>query len=215
MTSSCPLCLSQKIKQKLSAKKPFLAQYFQCDQCDLTFIGREYLLDEKSERSRYDYHENNIEDEGYTNFLSRLINPTKKYIEKDDYGLDFGSGPEPVLSQLMQREGYSLDIYDPLYASEKPKRIYDFITSTEVIEHFNHPAESFNFMLSLLKADGVLALMTNVLNDSINFETWSYRYDDTHVAFYSDKTFEWIAESFKLQLIHSERNVRIFRKVIS
>lgn len=215
MTSNCPLCLSDKIKEKLNAEKPFPAKYYHCSVCELTFIGREYLLNQSTEKSRYDFHENNIEDAGYTNFLNRLIAPTKNFITSSDIGLDYGSGPEPVLAELMQRDGFKVDIFDPIYAKKSIEKSYDFITSTEVIEHFHEPRKSFDHMLSLLNSNGVLALMTSILNDSIDFKHWSYRYDDTHVSFYSNETFIWLANHYKLELIHSEKNVRIFRKITS
>ena len=34
--------------------------------------------------------------------------------------------------------------------------------------------------------------MTDVFNQSINFENWYYKNDETHVIFYTKNTFDWI-----------------------
>lgn len=215
MSSNCPLCANEQVSLFLECEKPFLSRYYQCDNCHLIFTDREFLLNQSIEKSRYDFHENNIEDEGYVNFLARLIGPVQKYIDRNQFGLDYGSGPEPVLMELMKKDGFEMDIFDPIYSKKELTQNYDFITSTEVVEHFHNPKESFDHMLSHLKPGGILAIMTSIYDESINFKQWHYRYDDTHVAFYSDKTFHWLLNHYSLELVESKNNVRIFRKTIS
>lgn len=215
MISKCPLCESEKTNQFLECEKPFKSMYHRCSICDLIYTDRSFLLNQDMEKSRYDYHENNVDDVGYQNFLRRLIDPIQKYINNSLIGLDYGSGPEPALQELMKRDGYQVDIFDPIYANVSHADKYDFITSTEVVEHFYEPKKSFDHMLSHLKENGILAIMTSVYDDSIDFKTWHYRYDDTHVAFYTDKTLSWLASQYNLELLESKKNVRVWKKTIS
>ncbi|MCC1498350.1 methyltransferase domain-containing protein, partial [Alcanivorax sp. 1008] len=77
---------------------------------------------------------------------------------------------------------------------------YDFVTCTEVVEHFHQPAREFERLTSLLTPTGVLAIMTSLLDDGVDFHTWHYRRDPTHVSFYRQTTFNWIANHYRMQL---------------
>lgn len=45
------------------------------------------------------------------------------HFEGEKSGLDFGSGPSPVLAMIMERDyGFDMDIYDLFYSPEKPYR---------------------------------------------------------------------------------------------
>ena len=214
-TSSCPLCFSDKTTLKLATDKPFKAKYLNCERCQLIFTHPDFLLIQSEEKERYDFHENNYEDIGYRNFLSKLIEPIKNFIDRSKYGLDFGCGPGPVLAKMMREVGYEMDTYDPIYKDDLNNKKYDFITSTEVIEHFHRPRQSFDQIMSLLQDNGVLGVMTSIYSNEIDFKTWHYRNDDTHVAFYSDNTMKWIEEFYGLKPLYKAKNIRIWQKSIS
>jgi len=73
---------------------------------------------------------------------------------------------------------------------------YDFIVSCEVIEHFYNPAQEFKLLNKLLKKHAPLVVKTDLHDSNTNFDTWYYRLDPTHVAFYSVQTLEWIRNSY-------------------
>jgi len=179
------------------------------------FIGQlSEFLDSSVEKSRYDLHENSIENEGYVamfrGFIDYGIKPYKDEIKSI---LDYGSGPGPVLAVLLRRDGYEVDTYDPFYSPEEPRSKYDLITSTETFEHFHEPLESITKLLKSLKPGGYLSVMTQFACEPEEFKSWWYKNDDTHVSFYSSKTFEKIAEIFKLELIkHNSKNLLILKK---
>lgn len=52
-------------------------------------------------------------------------------------------------------------IYDLFYATNKSyiNKKFDLITSTEVLEHVKDPISTFKLLVSLLKKDGVLAII--------------------------------------------------------
>ena len=54
--------------------------------------------------------------------------------------------------------------------------------------------KEFELLKSLLKPNGKLYCMTDLFSDTIDFEKWYYKNDETHVFFYQSETFQWIKE---------------------
>lgn len=173
-----------------------------------------YRLSENEERKRYELHNNNPQDTEYRKFLRRLADPLCEMLNPGAQGLDFGSGPGPTLSLIMQERGFRVATYDPFFApdSENLKQQYDFVTATEVIEHLFHPNDEIDQLISLIRPGGLLAVMTEVRDPEIAFGEWHYPRDPTHVAFYDELTMHWIASHWGLEVVSPQRNVRIFRK---
>ena len=119
-----------------------------------------------------------------------------------------------VLAQMLQEQGHGVEIYDPFYAPETQvlQGHYDFVTCTEVVEHFRQPYNEFRRLFSLLKPDGFLALMTKLVIDAEAFSRWHYKNDMTHVSFYSEPTLRWLAELYHCHLEIIGKDVIIFHK---
>ncbi len=192
MPSSCPLCYSHQINLFTQDKK---REYFRCSQCDLIFVDRNCLLSSEDEKAIYDYHENNIFDANYRQFLNRLFQPLTDSLSPGSSGLDFGCGPGPALAHMFLEAGYSMAIYDPYYAPIKHvlTKQYDFVTSTEAIEHFALPGEEITRLDQCLKPGGQLGIMTKLTDTVDNFKNWHYKNDPTHINFFSQQTFKWLA----------------------
>ena len=99
---------------------------------------------------------------------------------------------------MLQDAGMVMAIYDPYYAPDADAlaRPYDFVTCTEVVEHFHQPARDWSRLTGLLKPGGWLGVMTQLAPPPESFLQWRYRRDPTHVSFYSLATFRWIAGRF-------------------
>lgn len=188
--------------------------YWRCPQCQATLLAAEQLPDPEFERSRYDLHENNPEDERYRQFLSRLAEPLVSELAPHQQGLDYGCGPGPALAQMLEEAGHSMALYDPFFFGDRTplQSRYDFITCTEVVEHFHHPAQEFDRLTRLLKPGGWLAIMTCFQTDDRAFANWHYRRDPTHVTFYREYTFEVIAQQWGYHCQIPRRNVVLLRK---
>ncbi|MEO0511170.1 MAG: class I SAM-dependent methyltransferase [Verrucomicrobiota bacterium] len=167
------------------------------------------------EREHYGTHQNNPTDSGYRAFLCRLWEPLSKRLSYDAAGLDYGSGPGPTLHLIAQESGFECTHYDPFFHPDTAalEKRYDFITCSETAEHFHKPAVEFKRLYSLLKPDGLLGIMTSMRNENNDFASWHYRYDPTHVAFYSKRCFEFIGEQFKFNSVDfPARNVVILKR---
>ena len=129
-------------------------------------------------------------------------------------GLDYGCGPGPTLSRMLQEAGMIMDIYDPYYAPDPDVlgKQYDFATCTEVVEHFRDPARDWSQLTVLLKPGGWLGVMTQLAPPPESFLQWRYRQDPTHVSFYSLATFGWIADRFGFAMEQVRSDVVVLHK---
>src|SRR5690554_2633028 len=203
----CPIC-SSKSKEIFDPSK---GSYFSCETCNFIYKNREEIISIEKEKHIYDQHHNSIDQEGYVNFLYGFLhNALFPFIKETKRGLDFGSGPTPVLAEILQQyHGCFIDIYDLFYAPIKVylNKKYDFITSTEVLEHLLDPMSYFNMFYDLLNDNGVLAIMTLFHpNDDEKFLDWHYRRDWSHVSFYSIETMEYIAEQTGFEVIYTNNH---------
>lgn len=194
-TPPCPLCSNEQTRLLCRGKT---RHYYQCDTCKLVFVPAKYHLSHEAEKAIYDQHENNPEDLGYRTFLNRLLEPLQEYIPSKAKGLDFGSGPGPTLSIMLEEKGHEMAIYDPYFANNKEalNESFDFITSTEVVEHLSKPNAVFEQLFCLLKDKGVIGIMTKLIPELEDFEQWHYTKDPTHITFYTEETFDYIARQY-------------------
>ncbi|WP_435011645.1 class I SAM-dependent methyltransferase [Tundrisphaera lichenicola] len=171
-------------------------------------------LDPIAERAYYDLHENDPSDHGYRRFLGRLSGPLEARLGKGSLGLDYGCGPGPTLSIILRESGMLMDDYDPIYRPNPAvlERNFDFVTCTEVVEHFRRPAEDWTRMTGLLRPHGWLGVMTKVVINRERFAGWHYKADPTHVSFYSPATFDWLGARFGLTVERVDRDVYLFQK---
>ena len=214
MATICKIC-GYPTRQFLDPQ--FNMYYDYCEHCE--FIARDdcVLLDAFTEKKEYDQHQNSYENEGYVqmfrDFLDCAMVP---FASGGKLALDFGSGPTPVLAEVLTREfDYQVDIYDLYYAPERvfEGKTYDVITVTEVIEHLLDPLAYFKLFKSLLKKNGVLCMMTLFHPQSdVAFNDWHYRRERTHISYFTPLTMQVVAEILGLELcFHDDYRCCTFR----
>ena len=209
----CPLCGNSNTVEHYNDQTQ---QYRLCLICDLIFVPKPFHISSDHERNIYLLHENSIENQGYVDMFRRFLNEVLPICDLDTNKtkvLDFGCGYEPVLQKILQKDGYTCDIYDAYFFSQVPLVKYDLIVSTEVFEHFSNPAKEVELILSLLNSEGFVGVMTKQPLPSLDFSSWYYKKDETHICFYSPKCFEWIAKKYNLNLIYNNNdNIVVFSK---
>ena len=214
LDSNCPLCLH---RGGSLFHQDRLRVYWSCPQCELIYVPARYHISVEAARRRYDTHRNKPDDPGhagYRAFLNRLLNVLVPLLPPGCTGLDFGSGPEPVLSLLMAEQGFQIKNYDPLYANLPSllEQTYDFVTCAETMEHFTQPRANWECLLGLVKHGGWLGIMTQFVTDRSRFPNWYYKRDVTHVCFYSRETIEWLAQRYALSAHFYESSVAVFQR---
>lgn len=188
-----------------------------CDTCGFIYKNSEFHLSEDIEHENYKMHNNSFESEGYVQIFVNLVSEYIKPLNISGKVLEFGSGPGPVLKELLVREGYDVFDFDPFFNKniEYLRNRYQLITSTEVVEHFTDPLKEFEHLSELLDVGGYLLIMTRLRTmDSTEFLNWWYRRDLTHISFYNLNTFKEIGKKFGLKIIKTNNvNIIVFQKI--
>lgn len=191
---NCPLCHQETL--------PFFSgqygEYFRCQNCQGISLAPDHFISPTAEKARYETHNNDVKDIRYQNFVSPIIDAILAVHSPKEMGLDFGCGTGPVIHYLLTQQGFKVDLYDPFFAKRNEifTKSYDFIICCEVVEHFQAPDQEFARLYSLLKPQGNLYCMTQLYKEEINFQSWGYKNDPTHVFFYHPVTFNWIQAEY-------------------
>lgn len=203
----CTLCLSPFVRE-------FQVKYTQCSNCGLVAKSADLLPDRMSEKSRYEFHQNDLNDPGYLKFVDPMVSYVEKNCLQSQELLDFGSGPDSAVGHRLRSLGFRVEKYDPFFHPVKASllKTYDVLLVCEVVEHFHQPLKDWELMHSLLKPKGQLLVMTSLYPSDIKMSNWSYARDLTHVSFYSEKTLQWIQDRFSFQkLLKLEKNFFVFQ----
>ena len=187
--------------------------HYKCQICDCIFVPSKYHLNKTRQKQRYQEHNNDPTAPRYRKFLSKATIPLLKQVNKGAVGIDYGSGPGPTISPMLQEHGLKTANFDPIFDPNKTVLTYkyDFITCTETAEHFSNPLKEFSLFQKLLKPKGVLVVMTSLLDTCNDFSTWYYNHDPTHIVFYSKSTMEWISQKFKWEISFPSDTVTLFK----
>lgn len=208
----CPLCKSTAcVAIDATPEREFIL----CSNCALVFVPGLFHISASDEKTIYDYHENDPFDPGYRAFLDRLAKPLCSRIPNNAHGLDFGCGPGPTLSLMLEERGHEMALYDLYYQPDQSvlQQQYQFITCTEVIEHLRNPSETFELLFSMLSSGGVLGLMTKLIPSLEKISTWHYTRDLTHICFYQPKTFDYLADRFNAKVEILAKDVMIMTRL--
>lgn len=169
------------------------------------------------ELTRYREHHNEPDNDDYRAYLDRFMRSAiAPYAAPGCHILDFGSGPSPVLSEILREEGYRVTAYDPFFApnpaaTEAGRGAWDAVVMLEVIEHLHDPQGELARLRSQITRNGLLILRTGVFDARDpatdpsapeRFLAWWYRRDPTHVFFLTPRTVEWLASTFGWTVIH-------------
>ena len=188
----CPVCRRADVRFLLSVDG---RDYWRCAVCEARFLDPRQRPSRDDELAEYLRHENDPGDSGYRRFLSKLADPLLERLPPSSHGLDYGCGPGPALAAMLCEAGHTVALHDPFFRPDAAvlDGLYDFVTCTEVVEHFHRPAEEFDRLDRLLAPGGWLGVMTCFQTDDARFAGWHYRRDPTHVVFYRETTLRHVA----------------------
>ena len=188
--------------------------YYQCRRCELVFRDPQSFLSHEEEKQRYQTHDNNIENQGYVDFLSPVVKALVPHLKPGAKGLDFGSGPGPILDKLFAEENCEVKNYDP-YFDYHPYLLeenYDFITCTLSFAHFSIPFKVMVRITACLKPGGYLVIMTEMYQDLEHFKNWGYRMDPTHICFLNSKGLQWLAGKWGYEILSAKGRIFLLQK---
>ncbi|WP_037315184.1 class I SAM-dependent methyltransferase [Salegentibacter sp. Hel_I_6] len=189
-------------------------KYVECIHCGCIQLLKEFYISKKAEEARYLAHNNDIENPGYQNFVKPITSRVLKDFSTAKKGLDYGCGTGPVASTLLEKEGYSIALYDPYFYPDAAvlNTEYDYIICCEVMEHFYEPKREFRELAARLNPGGKLYCKTQLYSEDINFDSWYYKNDRTHVIFYTKKSLEWIKDNLGFSGLEIHPDLIVFSK---
>ncbi len=83
------------------------SNFFHCKSCEFIFKDDKHYVTKERELQQYENHNNSFDSPGYVqmfrDFIDAVIAPNKDNIKT---ALEFGSGPGPVLAELLKQEGF-------------------------------------------------------------------------------------------------------------
>jgi hypothetical protein len=193
----------------------YAVHYYHCPKCDFVQTEDPYWLNEAYSAvfASIDTGTMSRNVENVTNLLFFM-----RYVG-DGPCLDFGGG-YGVLTRMMRDCGFDFYHYDKyaqnLFANGfggDLNRKYTLVTAFENFEHFVTPLEEIENILNIAET----VFLTTMLPPSTPpplIKDWGYYVPDTgqHIAFYSKKTLEYIAEKFGIHFITDGYNTHILSK---
>jgi hypothetical protein len=209
MTQSkiCKICLSTSdpFSSALILSK-YQVSYFRCEKCGFVQTEDPYWLDEAYS------DEANIYDIGYVNraiansqlcerYILQYFDCNSKFV---DYGAGYG-----IMVRRMRDLGYDFYWYDKycqnlfsrsFEANMSGEIVYELLTAFEVFEHLINPLQELEMMLEI--SDNILFTTELIPPGNPKPGQWWYYFPlhGQHIAFYTQKSLNVIAESHHLFL---------------
>jgi len=210
----CHIC---EKKSKIFINEKTKINYYDCQDCEYIFKSAENYQDFKTQKKRYDLHQNKDSDKQYEAYFQHFLDFVLPKISKAKTVLDFGCGASTLLAQMLEKKGFKSTYFDPIYYPEisLDEKKYDLIVSVEVFEHLSQPKETFAYLIEKLNTGGHLAIQTEFHpNNKEAFMSWYYPQDPTHIVFFRKKTFEVLAKDFSCNIVADNgKNMIIIAKL--
>lgn len=214
---SCKICNShsEKIFVKIILQK-YESSYYKCTNCGFIQTDEPVWLKEAYESAITSL------DIGLINRNISLRKEIKSiidsYFAESKIYLDYAGG-YGMFVRLMRDIGFNFyrqdDYCDNIFSNyfdETDNSIskFDIVTGFEVLEHFNSPLEEIEKVLNY--ADTAIFSTEIAPYSNIQIENWWYICEETgqHIAFYTDKSMQIIAEKFKRNYYCRNGNIHIF-----
>jgi Methyltransferase domain len=191
--SACRLCGSPRCSELHRDK---VRPYLQCEFCGLIFVPEGFHVSPAEEKLRYAKHTNYASDRKYVDYLSDIAADILVLPVRSPRILDFGSGPEHVLSDILNGRGAVCVPHDPLYgldASGSGEK-FDIVVLCETMEHIRGLPAEFDLISRLVKPDGYVFVRTQLYDAVPDLRSWWYLVDVTHVNFFCVRTMEKVGE---------------------
>lgn len=206
----CPLCNHCADFFVQDKKRAFYA----CPQCGLIFADSKSYLMPNLERQHYGRAQKKSKQKQLTQFILPLLDQISLQQTGTLKGLNFGRVLDEQSQQTILNTGNLVNQYDPFFAADQSvlKQHYDFVCCYRVFEHFRHPHREWMLLNQLIKPGGWLAISTPLLTDKDHFAKWHYKNNPTHVSFYQQATFEYLAFNSDFELLFASKDLVLMQK---
>ncbi|WP_119968060.1 MULTISPECIES: methyltransferase domain-containing protein [Shewanella] len=206
----CPLC-SNAAEFFIQDKK---RAFYTCSDCHLVFANPQSYLMPAALKQRYGRANKASKQKQLVQFIQPLLTQISAQQHGPLTGLNFGRVLDSNSLDKIEHAGHSLYQYDPFIKIDQHifNRQYDFICCYRVLEHFQQPAKEWALLSSLLKEGGWLAISTSLLTDLSLFSKWHFKNNPSHVSFYSQQTFDYLAQNSEFKLLFAAKELVLMQK---
>jgi len=200
----CKICgLPATFFEEATVLKKYRVKYYWCENCGFMQTEKPYWLDEAYSKVIAQ------SDIGLIGRNLQMVAPTRKLILTcfDPMGkfIDYGGG-YGIFTRLMRDQGFDFYRRDPLCENlfadgfdASPKIRYTLLTAWEVFEHLENPLAEIEEMLSYSSNLFFSTILLPTIPESLE-QWWYYGLDyGQHIAFYSRKSLQIIAQKFGLK----------------
>lgn len=201
---ACPLCQSTQATPFALDYYP-LGHFYKCSGCLGVFKSTKLYLNEADEKSRYDTHNNSLEDDRYLNYLKKSWDRFASHLSKHPQSLlDFGCGPVKAIEHILKdQKNLNIKSWDKYYFSSPLTETFDVIFCHEVVEHFLNPDQCFKDLKAYTHSGTSICIRTEFYPESESvFRNWYYKNDPTHVFFYHPDSFDVVANKLDGKVTH-------------
>ncbi|WVM93761.1 class I SAM-dependent methyltransferase [Halopseudomonas pachastrellae] len=208
----CPLC-SSPAHWMLSDRK---RSYWQCERVSDGARARAMAMTAKQEKAEYDRPRKPPRMIRATGAFSRAWRAAAAAPAAGQL-LRLWLCPGPALALMLREQGHQVSLHD-LYYHPNPAALeqqWDFITATEVVEHLAAPRAVLEQLWRCLKPGGWLGLMTKRVTNPEAFSTWHYKSDPTHISFFSEHSFHWLAQTLAGRVGDSGSGCRVTAQALT
>lgn len=169
--------------------------FLHCPACDLVFVPEAQWVTVAAERARYAHHNNVATNQGYVAFLGQVADVVCVVTAPDAAVLDFGSGENHVLTDILNGRGRRCRAYDPLYGLGGDALLgkYDLVVMCEVIEHLRDLRAELARLGGCLRPGAPVVVRTQCYPSWAELSSWRYARDATHINFFAPRSLEHAA----------------------
>lgn len=184
-----------------------------CPVCELIFVPSDEWLSPEEEKLRYANHENSAENPDYVRYLTGISHEIDRIPTSYPKILDFGSGPEYVLTRVLRKRGFACEPYDPVYdlGEEQLSSQFDIVIICETIEHVRDIQKELLLLQRVCNPWGYIFIHTELYPRKEDFLNWWYALDPTHINFFNDNAIVTLARLLKRGIFYTNnKNEVIF-----
>ena len=198
----CKLCCSSTVIMLGSNRT---RTFYFCPVCELIFVPSAEWLSPEEEKLRYANHENSAHNSEYVRYLTGISREIDRIPTPHPKILDFGSGPEYVLTRVLRKRGFDCEPYDPVYdlGEEQLSSQFDIVIICETIEHVRDIQNELLLLQRVCNPRGYIFIHTELYPRKEDFLHWWYALDPTHINFFSDNALVTLARLLKRSIFHT------------
>jgi hypothetical protein len=185
--------------------------FFHCPRCQMVGVPSIDHISPDEEKFRYSFHDNQADNPQYHRYCEGIADKICAIATNKSQLLDFGSGPDFVLTRVLRLRGLQCDPYDPVYdlGVNALSSTYDVIILCETIEHLRDLTDEVCKLRQMSKPEGCLFIQTQLYTSKEDVPAWWYAVDTTHINFFNETSLNYFSALLQRRIFYSYKSTSI------